>query len=164
MSPAVRVKMTEQQFQDAIVRRAEYCQYVCYHTYDSRRSQAGFPDLVLVRVWPRPQLIFAELKVGRNKLRLEQEQWRDILTAIAAVTPNVSYHLWRPENWDEIERVITGPTRDELDAIKWQQQNPELYGRSSEEAGDAEVLSQRHSEIRRQGLPDGPAQGVDVPP
>lgn len=122
------IKISEKQFQDNVVRRAEYCNYVCYHTYDSRRSNPGFPDLVLVRFWPRPQIVFAELKVGKNKLSPQQIIWQDILTQIAAVTPHVEYYVWRPEQWEEIEQVITGPTRDELDAIAYQLAHPDLYG------------------------------------
>ena len=39
--------VTEKAFQTAVVELAELCGWKVYHTYDSRRSAPGFPDLVL---------------------------------------------------------------------------------------------------------------------
>lgn len=70
-----------------------------YHTYDSRRSPPGFPDLVLVRP---PRVIFAELKVGRGVLTPYQRVWRDALLRC----PGVEYFCWYPRDLLEIERVL----------------------------------------------------------
>ena len=43
-----------------------------YHTNDSRRSEAGFPDLVLVR---RQRLIFVELKRQKKDPTTDQKRW-----------------------------------------------------------------------------------------
>ena len=56
--------MTEAQLQDAIVQMARVLGWLVYHTFDSRRSAAGFPDLVMVR---NGRLIFAELKSATGK-------------------------------------------------------------------------------------------------
>src|SRR5688572_19177552 len=40
---------TERAFQAQVVKYARLMGWTAYHTHDSRRSQAGFPDLVLVR-------------------------------------------------------------------------------------------------------------------
>lgn len=61
----------------------------------------GFPDLVLVRGRP-PELLFAELKVGRNKPTEEQAVW---LAQLAAT--GVAAYLWCPEDWTEIEAVLS---------------------------------------------------------
>ena len=53
----------------------------------------GFPDLLLVR---EERLIFAELKVGKDKLSPEQKQWQDVLTFVAETV------IWGPEDWEEI--------------------------------------------------------------
>ena len=54
----------------------------------------GFPDLVLVR---GTRLIFAELKVGKNKPTPEQFEWLARLMGAGA-----ECYIWRPEQWDEI--------------------------------------------------------------
>ena len=65
-----------------------------YHTYDSRRSQAGYPDLTLVR---RDRVIMAELKTEHGGVTVDQQRW---VTALAA-TP-IEVRIWRPSMWNEI--------------------------------------------------------------
>jgi hypothetical protein len=60
----------------------------------------GFPDLVLVR----ERVIFAELKTDRGVIGDAQKQWRDWLKAA-----NVEHHLWRPRDWDEVQRILGAP-------------------------------------------------------
>jgi hypothetical protein len=62
----------EARFQVQVIGLARRLNYRAYHTHDSRRSEAGFPDLVLVRP---PRVIFIELKSGRRRLTLEQLAW-----------------------------------------------------------------------------------------
>jgi len=59
----------------------------------------GFPDLVLVR---HERLIFAELKVGYNKLTDAQTAWRLLLLGVASSSPNIQVEVWRPADWDRI--------------------------------------------------------------
>jgi hypothetical protein len=63
---------------------------------------AGFPDLCMVR---GSKIIFAELKVGKNKASSEQEDW---LIALDAVSEDVDAYLWREKDWleGEIPRVL----------------------------------------------------------
>lgn len=70
-----------------------------YHTYDSRRSTPGFPDLVLVR---DERLIFAELKVGRGKLSQFQKMWLSELHKV----PKVEVYLWHPTDWENICDIL----------------------------------------------------------
>lgn len=65
-----------------------------YHTYDSRRSASGFPDLVLVRA---PELVVAELKTLKGRVQKGQQEWLDGLTACGVET-----HVWRPSDLDEV--------------------------------------------------------------
>ncbi len=95
-------KFTERDFQRQVETLAKLLRWEGYHTWDSRRSQPGFPDLVLVR---EGEVIFAELKVGKNKTTLDQQRWGAILSRVGG---NVSYYLWRPEDWDDIKRVLEG--------------------------------------------------------
>ena len=94
-------KLTEKAFMAQVTQMATWFGWRVYHTYDSRRSSAGFPDLVLVH--PGRGLIFAELKVGRGKLTPEQQAWLDDLQAA-----NIRACCWWPEDWKYIEFVLRG--------------------------------------------------------
>jgi len=97
-------KETEAHFQARVVGVAKYVgfKYV-YHTYDSRRSPSGFPDLVLLNPASR-RLLFVELKSQRGKLTLAQTLWRVALEAIVGV----EYYTWKPSQWNELVRVLGG--------------------------------------------------------
>ena len=75
MPPAPQFK-SEKRFQDAVVQLAQLSGCLVYHTYDSRRSTPGFPDLVILR---DDLLIFAELKTEKGKLSKYQANWLDAL-------------------------------------------------------------------------------------
>jgi hypothetical protein len=90
--------MSETEFQEQVVQYARLNGWLVYHTYDSRRSAQGFPDLVLAR---GPYLIFAELKSERGRLTDEQAEW----VAALRRTGQVAY-VWRPRQWDDIEAVL----------------------------------------------------------
>ena len=85
--------MTEKAFQSDVMRVAKMLGWLCYHTYDSRRSASGFPDLVLVR----ERVLFRELKVGKNKLRPTQELWRDSIMDAGG-----DWAEWRETDMDDI--------------------------------------------------------------
>lgn len=87
--------MTEAELLQAVRDLARWRKWVSYHTYRSTRSEAGFPDLVLVRA---DRLIFAELKSQRGRLTTAQRQWREKLLALDGV---VEYHLWTPKEWTD---------------------------------------------------------------
>ena len=101
--------MTEKQFQAQVVELAQTLGWLVYHTYDSRRSAPGFPDLVMVR---NDHLIFAELKSAKGKLTPEQGQWLDALQEVqASMGGYEGYDLlkvetWRPGDWDKIVEVL----------------------------------------------------------
>ena len=87
------------------------------HTHDSRRSYAGFPDLVMVHVPPEsergamPRLIFAELKGPKGRLSHAQRGWLWALDHVAKVCPVVEVYVWRPAEWDQIILVLKGEHR-----------------------------------------------------
>ena len=89
--------VTEKQFQAAVVEYAQIRGWTYYHTADSRKSAPGFPDLVFVRY----KVIFAELKVGKNKLSKHQKHWRDVL-----LEANANWFCWYPDDWPEIEQEL----------------------------------------------------------
>lgn len=121
---------SEAAFQQQVVNLAAYYGWRTYHTHDSRRSNPGFPDLVLVRP---PELLFVELKTDKGRVRYQQQDWLDDLAtvgqavarAVAAVhaldeepkadqLPAVEAHLWRPQDFDALHtRLARGRHRSE---------------------------------------------------
>jgi len=89
---------SEKDFQSAVVKLAKLHGWMVYHTFDSRRSEPGFPDLVLMR---DGVMIVAELKLD-SKVSDAQKEW---LAAFGAC--NVPTYVWRPEDWTLIETLIT---------------------------------------------------------
>ena len=85
--------MTEDEFQSAIIQTAQLFGYLCYHTHDSRRSQSGFPDLVLAK---NGVVLIAELKTDTGVVTNLQVEW---LLAAHGV-------IWRPKYWDIIEKSL----------------------------------------------------------
>jgi hypothetical protein len=86
----------EKRFQARVLQAAKEHGWLCYHTHDSRRSQPGFPDLVLVRPGA---LLFAELKSATGKLTQEQVQWLSLLQSV----PGVEAVVWRPGDWQTVQ-------------------------------------------------------------
>ena len=84
-------------FQPAVIKLAKLCGWRPYHTHDSRRSAAGFPDLILIR---DAELIAAELKVAANTSSPEQLYW---LEAFAGV-PGCVALVWRPNKAPKAEK------------------------------------------------------------
>lgn len=83
---------------------AAFTNWLIYHTHDSRRSEPGFPDTVLVSSRQR-RVIFAELKDAKRKTTPEQDDW---LAALAAAGMETA--VWRPQQWRDgtIERALKG--------------------------------------------------------
>jgi hypothetical protein len=93
---------TERDFQAAVIALAKRHAWLAYHTHDSRRSEAGFPDLVLLR---GDVAIVAELKrSAKERPTAAQETWLEAWRAVK----RIEVRLWTPELWTEIEGLITG--------------------------------------------------------
>jgi len=97
---SVNNKLTERQFQKQIVDLAQMLGWRVYYVPDSRRSPAGFPDIVLLK---RGRLIFAELKTEKGRLRSRQKEW---LNDLKTLGQGVKAFCWRPSNWEEIEETL----------------------------------------------------------
>ena len=113
--------ISEEDFMRSVIQIASDCAWSVYHTQDSRRSQAGFPDLTLVR---SGQIIFAELKSQKGRIKKEQQEWLDRLRE----NGHVDVYLWRPSDLqDIIDRLTTasGPAAS-FNAIR--QVNEKLMG------------------------------------
>ena len=82
---------------------AQRAGYLVYQTRDSRGSDEGFPDLVLVNA---ARIIFAELKTRTGKLTARQAVWLDLLRH----TAQVEVYCWRPGDWPAIVACLGRPT------------------------------------------------------
>jgi hypothetical protein len=90
---------SEKDFMAAVIREAKKLGWRIYHTHDSRKSAAGFPDLVLVR----ERVVWVELKTEGGQLTAAQANWFDDLTAAGQ-----EVYVWRPNQWPEVLRVLAG--------------------------------------------------------
>ena len=89
--------VSEKVFMAQVIDLASICGWLVYHTHDSRRSQVGFVDLVLVR----KRVLWVELKAETGTLSPVQQVWSDWLKAAEQ-----EVYLWRPSDWDEIQKVL----------------------------------------------------------
>jgi len=91
--------ISEADFQAKILEIAKASGWKSYHTHDSRRSTAGFPDLVMAR---GNCFLLAELKRTKGTVSDDQEQWID-----AIKKTSVPVFVWRPADWPEIVKLLT---------------------------------------------------------
>lgn len=92
----------EREWQSTVIEIADIGGWWHYHTYNSRRSTKGFPDLVLVR----DSVIFAELKRSTGRVRPEQVEWMEQLAQAGA-----EVYLWRPRDIEEVRATLLRPRR-----------------------------------------------------
>ena len=97
-----KLYLTEAQLQEMIIARARALSWLVYHTYDSRRSTAGFPDLVLAR---KGHVIFVEVKSEKGRLTGAQAEWLRVL-GIGDPMFEPDVYVWRPSDMAEIEKVL----------------------------------------------------------
>ena len=97
--------LSEKDFMESIVQLARNTGWMVYHTYDSRRSTAGFPDLVMTK---HKRLVIAEIKTETGKTSPAQDKWLETLRTARGV----KVKLWRPSAWPEIERTLGAITQD----------------------------------------------------
>ena len=105
---------TEEQFQQQVITLAKAAGWLTYHTRDSRRSEPGFPDLVLSRgpACGRPRVIFAELKTETGRLSPAQLDWLETLRHC----PDIESYIWRPSQWPEIVATLQRESRPTIAA------------------------------------------------
>jgi len=83
---------TEKELQSAIIEQMKWMGWLIYHTFNSRRSQPGFPDLVAVK---GTRLMFVEFKTEKGKLHDAQIEWLNRLA-----NANSEVYLVRPSTQD----------------------------------------------------------------
>ena len=87
--------VTEAQWQQTVVEAAELFGWWVFHDHDSRRNQAGFPDLVLIRP---PRLLFVELKRETGRISTAQAE----VLGMLAECPGVEERVARPSDWSSL--------------------------------------------------------------
>jgi hypothetical protein len=96
--------MLERDLQNLIVSFCQRQKLLVYHTFDSRRSEPGFPDLVIVG---GNGVVYRELKKQDGRLTRDQQHW---LAALEAAGENAG--VWRPSDWpDNVRSDLSHLTR-----------------------------------------------------
>jgi len=95
--------VSEQALQQAVIQLARLLGIEWYHTYDSRRSRKGFPDLVLCG----SRVLYRELKTETGPVTSEQQRWGDRLRQACE-----DWAVWRPAD------LRSGRILGELRAIR----------------------------------------------
>jgi hypothetical protein len=90
---ALRAKL-EKEWQNEVLDVLHWHGWTTYHTFDSRRSDPGFPDVVASK---RADLFVAELKRETEQPTPAQRAWlaRFMLRGIDA-------YVWRPSDMDAV--------------------------------------------------------------
>lgn len=92
--------MSEAELLAAVRQLARLSGWMTYHTHDSRRSEAGWPDLALANV-RQGRIIFAELKTATGRTTPQQDAWLAALAAAGCETA-----VWRPADLPEIACIL----------------------------------------------------------
>jgi hypothetical protein len=98
--------MSEKAFTTTVINLATMLGWRHYHTHDSRRSDPGWPDLVLARKIPAAKLIladlvFAELKTETGKVTPAQADWLEMLRLAGQ-----RVYIWRPSDLERIAEIL----------------------------------------------------------
>jgi hypothetical protein len=98
-SRVARLKQAERDWQKQVLQLLGWRGWAAYHTYDSRKSAAGFPDITAVRMG---RLVFLELKTETGIVSDAQQAWIDALAQCPGVTALVA----RPSDWALLEALL----------------------------------------------------------
>ena len=91
---------SEKELQADVIGLLKLAGWIVYHTFDSRRSAPGFPDLIAIR---GKRLLALELKTSTGKATEDQYAW---LRAFAGVE-RVEAYIVRPETVDELATIVS---------------------------------------------------------
>ena len=91
---------SESEFQTELVKVAKRIGYRAYHTHDSRRSDPGWPDLVLAHRRTQ-RVLFVEFKTDSGQLSDDQAFWCGILAAAG-----LEVYIWRFRDWDKALAIL----------------------------------------------------------
>lgn len=91
--------ISEDDWHVTVRQTAEAFGWWAWHDNDSRRNEAGWPDLALIRP---PRFVFAELKTQTGRLSVAQRG----LLGLMARCPGVEVYVWRPSDQRDMERIL----------------------------------------------------------
>jgi len=94
----------EAHLQTAVIDMCRLFGVAWYHTFNSRRSVAGWPDLALCG---SRRLIFRELKTDTGRVSPEQQTWGLMLRSAGQ-----DWDVWRPSD------LRSGRIQRELESIR----------------------------------------------
>lgn len=102
--------VTERDFQQQLVDAARWLGWLCFHTFDSRKSEPGFPDMICVGTGAnRGRLLAIELKSESGRVSAEQLKW---LTGFMDCG-GVETHIFRPAQVDQAMALLQPRKRAE---------------------------------------------------
>jgi hypothetical protein len=93
--------ISERDLQQLIIDLATTFGFWHFHARDMRRSDTGWPDLILAR--PRSPLLVWEIKAARGKLSDEQYDWGVVLMQV----PGIDYRVIRAADWAYVVETLT---------------------------------------------------------
>ena len=98
--------ISEAKFTDQVIDLAKLCGWHVVHFRPAKTAKgyrtalqghAGFPDICAAKAG---RVLFAELKVGRNKPTDEQARW------LAALDGDAETYVWYPQHWGTIRGIF----------------------------------------------------------
>jgi hypothetical protein len=94
------VPLTEKSWQQAVTRLLhQHGYHLVYHTYDSRRSPSGFPDVCALHEQPGHPLLALELKTDTGQITPAQAAW----LAAMETSSGIRVGVYRPR---DVERLV----------------------------------------------------------
>ena len=100
------MELKESDFQEWLRQLAITYGYMYFHVHRSIHSPSGFPDAVLVRLEPKPRLIFIELKTDDLKnSQPSEDQWAWLYILQQLPAP-VECYLFRSSDRDYVEVLL----------------------------------------------------------
>jgi hypothetical protein len=101
----------ERDFTNHWAKVAQECGWMVYHTYDSRHSPKGFPDLICLK---DGRMIVAELKMKKYKRGVmkgdpmgvtpDQRAW---LSEFDSLVGDIAVYIWTPDDEEEMSEALS---------------------------------------------------------
>lgn len=122
--PPKHLRMTEGELQKSVETLLDLCGWKFHHETDSRKSRAGFPDIIAVH--PGGRMLLVELKGHDSRGRLgkvtdRQQEWLDAWNAAGSKIDGhkIASCAWTPEHWHNgtILAVLSMPSRSNVNEI-----------------------------------------------